>query len=139
PYNITGPGDTESRQRILVCKPANASEEEPCARKILANLGRRAFRRPVTDADLRPLMAFYQGGRTERDFDFGIEKALRAMLVSPDFLFRIEQDPKGAAPGTAYRISDLELASRLSFFLWSTIPDETLLDLAEKNKLHEPA
>ena len=84
-------------------------------------------------------MAFYASGRTERDFDFGIEKALRAMLVSPDFLFRIEQDPKGAAPGSVYRISDLELASRLSFFLWSTIPDDTLLDLAEKNKLHEPA
>ena len=127
PYNITGPGDTASRRRLFVCKPATAAEEEPCARKILATVARRAFRRPVTDADLRPLLAFYKGGRTERDFDFGIEKALRALLVSPDFLFRIEQDPKSAAPGSAYRISDLELASRLSFFLWSTIPDDQLL------------
>jgi hypothetical protein len=139
PYNITGPGDTPSRARIFVCHPANSQEEEPCARKILATVGRRAFRRPVTDADLKPLLAFYQSGRTERDFDFGIEKALRAMLVSPDFLFRIEQDPRGSAPGSVYRISDFELASRLSFFLWSTVPDDQLLDLAEKGKLKDPA
>ena len=93
----------------------------------------------VTDADLRPLLAFYRSGREERDFDFGIEKALRALLVSPDFLFRIEQDPARRAPGSVYRISDLELASRLSFFLWSSIPDDELLDLAEKGKLKDPA
>jgi hypothetical protein len=102
-------------------------------------VGRRAFRRPLTDADLRPLLTFYRSGREERDFDFGIEKALRALLVSPDFLFRIEQDPAGSAPGSVYRISDLELASRLSFFLWSTVPDDQLLDLAEKGKLKDPA
>ncbi|HEV3200061.1 MAG TPA: DUF1592 domain-containing protein [Bryobacteraceae bacterium] len=139
PYNITGPGDTPSRARIFVCHPATAKDEEPCARKILATVGRRAFRRPVTEADLRPLLAFYQSGRTERDFDFGIEKALRAMLVSPDFLFRVEQDPRGSGPGSVYRISDWELASRLSFFLWSSVPDDQLLDLAEKGKLKDPA
>ena len=139
PYNITGPGDTPSRARIFVCRPASAKDEEPCARSILASVGHRAFRRPLTDADLKPLLAFYRSGREERDFDFGIEKALRALLVSPDFLFRIEQDPPGAAPATVYRISDLELASRLSFFLWSTVPDDQLLDLAEKGKLREPA
>jgi len=139
PYNVTGPGDTPSRTRIFVCRPTSAADEEPCARNILASVGRRAFRRPLTDADLRPLLAFYRSGRQERDFDFGIEKALRALLVSPDFLFRIEQDPADAAPGTVYRLSDLELASRLSFFLWSTVPDDQLLDLAEKGRLKEPA
>ncbi len=122
-----------------MCRPASDKDEEPCARKILAGVARRAFRRPVTDADLKPLLAFYRSGREERDFDFGIEKALRALLVSPDFLFRIEQDPAGSAPGSVYRISDLELASRLSFFLWSTVPDDQLLDLAEKGKLKDPA
>jgi hypothetical protein len=139
PYNITGPGDTPSRARIFVCRPATAKDEEPCASNILASVGRRAFRRPLTDADLKPLLAFYRGGREERDFDFGIEKALRAMLVSPDFLFRIEQDPPGSAPGSVNRISDLELASRLSFFLWSTVPDDQLLELAEQGKLKDPA
>jgi hypothetical protein len=139
PYNITGPGDTPSRARIFVCHPATSQEEEPCARKILATLGRRAFRKPIADADIKPLLAFYQSGRTERDFNFGIEKALRAMLVSPDFLFRIEEDPRGSVPGRAYRIGDFELASRLSFFLWSSVPDDQLLDLAEKGKLKDPA
>jgi mono/diheme cytochrome c family protein len=139
PYNITGPGDTPSRARVFVCRPAGPNDEQPCARKILATVGRRAFRRPLTDADLKPLLAFYQDGRAERDFDFGIEKALRALLVSPDFLFRVEQDPRGSAPGSVYRISDLELASRLSFFLWSSVPDDQLLDLAEAGKLKDPA
>ncbi len=139
PYNVTGPGDTPSRARIFVCHPATAKDEAPCASKILATVGRRAFRRPVTDADLKPLLAFYQSGRAERDFDFGIEKALRAMLVSPDFLFRVEQDPRGTAAASVYRISDFELASRLSFFLWSSVPDDQLLDLAEKGKLKDPA
>ena len=139
PYNITGSGDTPSRARIFVCRPAIARDEEPCARTILAGLGRRAFRRPLTDADLKPLLVFYRSGRAERDFDFGIEKALRALLVSPDFLFRIEQDPPDTAPGSVYPIGDLELASRLSFFLWSTVPDDQLLDLAEKGTLKDPA
>ena len=101
----------------------------PCAHTILTKLARRAFRRTVTDADIKPLLAFYERGRAEGDFDHGIEKALNAMLVSPDFLFRVERDPKDAAPGSVYRIGDFELASRLSFFLWSSIPDDQLLDL----------
>ena len=139
PYNVTGPGDTPSRARIFVCRPASQKDEEPCARTILAGVGHRAFRRPLADADLRPLLTFYRSGREERDFDFGIEKALRALLVSPDFLFRIEQDPRGSAPGSVYRITDLELASRLSFFLWSSVPDDQLLLLAEQGKLKDPA
>jgi hypothetical protein len=139
PYNIQGPGDTPSRRRLFVCRPATGEDEEPCARQILSTLSRRAFRRPVTDADLKPLLAFYQSGRREGDFDGGIEKALRAMLASPDFLFRVEHDPPGAAPGSVYRIGDFELASRLSFFLWSSIPDDPLLDAAEKGKLRDPA
>ena len=138
PYQVTGPGDTASRTKLFVCRPATANDEEPCARKVLSTVTRRAFRRPVTDADLRPLLAFYQSGRRERDFDYGIEKALRALLVSPDFLFRVENDPAGSRPGAVYRISDLELASRLSFFLWSSIPDGALLDLAEAGKLKDP-
>ncbi|HEY1496688.1 MAG TPA: DUF1592 domain-containing protein [Candidatus Solibacter sp.] len=139
PSAISGPGDTPRRERIFVCRPASAQEEEPCARRILSTIGRRAFRRTVTDADLKPLLSFYRTGRTEGDFDLGIEQAIRAILVSPDFLFRIEQDPPNAAPGSVYRISDFEFASRLSFFLWSSVPDDTLLDLAEKKKLRDPA
>jgi hypothetical protein len=138
PFNITGPGDTPSRARIFVCHPASPAEEEPCAQKIVSGIAHRAFRRPVTDADLKPLMAFYRHGRTEGNFDLGVEKAIGAILVSPDFLFRVEQDPPGSASGSIYRISDLELASRLSFFLWSSVPDDTLLDLAETHKLREP-
>ncbi len=138
PYNATGRGDTVSRSKIFTCRPAAAAGEEPCARTILSTLARRAFHRPATDADIAPLLAFYRSGRAEGDFDRGIEKALRAMLVSPSFLFRVERDPAGAAPGTVYRISDFELASRLSFFLWSSIPDGELLDLAEKGRLKDP-
>jgi hypothetical protein len=139
PFQATGSGDTPSREKIFVCRPATAAEEDGCARKTLANLGRRAFRRPVTDADVNALMAFYESGRKEGDFDHGIEKALRAMLVSPSFLFRIERDPAGSVPGSVYRISGFELASRLSFFLWSSIPDDALLDLAAQGKLKDPA
>jgi cytochrome c551/c552 len=139
PYNPTGRGDTPSRARIFTCKPAGPADEEPCATKILTGLARRAFRRPVADAEIKPLLAFYKSGRAEGDFDRGIEKALRAMLVSPSFLFRVERDPAGAAPGTVYRISDYELAARLSFFLWSSIPDDELLDLAAKGKLNDAA
>jgi hypothetical protein len=138
PYNIAGAGDTPSREKIFVCKPASAREDEACAHRILATLARRAFRRPVTETDLKPLMAFYDSGRKEKDFDNGIEVALRALLVSPDFLFRIERDPAGAAPGSVHRINDYELASRLSFFLWSSIPDEELLTLAGQSRLRDP-
>ena len=139
PYDATGRGDTPSRSRIFVCRPSSAKEEESCAHTILSTLTRRAFRRPVTQADIKPLLAFYRTGRAGGDFDHGIQTALRAMLMSPDFLFRVEQDPKGAAPGTNYRISDHELASRLSFFLWSSIPDDELLDLADQGRLKDPA
>jgi len=139
PYNVAGRGETPSRARIFVTRPATPKDEEPAARTILSNLTRRAFRRPVTDADIQPLLAFYRRGRAEGDFDYGIEKALTAMLLSPDFLFRAEPDPRGAPPGTVYRLGDHELASRLSFFLWSSIPDEELLALADQGKLKDPA
>jgi cytochrome c551/c552 len=139
PYDITGPGDTPSREKIFVCKPAGASDEEPCAEKIISALAYRAFRRPIKDADVKPLLGFYQRGRREGTFENGVEMALRAMLVSPDFLFRIERDPAGLAAGAVYRVTDFELASRLSFFLWSSIPDDELLNLAQQCKLHEPA
>ncbi len=138
PYDISGSGNSASRQRIFICKPASAAEEEPCAKTILTALGRRAFRRPLATADLTPLMAFYRDGRKEGTFDQGIEMALRAMLVSPNFLFRVERDPVTANHGSVYRVSDLELASRLSFFLWSSIPDEDLLTQAEHGKLQDP-
>jgi hypothetical protein len=147
PFNIVGPGDSPSRKLIFVCKPASSSEkdDEPCARKILSTLARRAFRRPPNAADLNSLLAVYQAGRQDgggaplEKFDAGIELALRALLVSPDFLFRVERDPPGATPGSVHRLGDFELAARLSFFLWSSIPDETLLTEAGQGKLKEPA
>jgi mono/diheme cytochrome c family protein len=138
PYNPTGRGKTASRARVFTCRPSSAQDEESCARKILAQLSRRAFRRAVTNADIQPLLTFYRAGRLEGDFDHGIEKALRAILVSPDFLFRIERDAPGAVPGMVYRVSDMELASRLSFFLWSSIPDDRLLTLGARGRLHLP-
>jgi cytochrome c551/c552 len=140
PYNVTGPSDSASRRKIFVCNPAASVEEEPCARKILASLVRRAYRRPSTEADLEPLLALYENGRHEPqtgNFDNGIEMALRGILVSPNFLFRIERDPAGSVPGGVHRVSDFELASRLSFFLWSSIPDDELLKLAEEGKLSD--
>jgi mono/diheme cytochrome c family protein len=139
PYDAEGPGETASRRRIFACRPAQASEEEGCARRILETLMRSAYRRPVTDEDLARPLEFYREARAKQDFDAGIEMALRAVLVSPEFLFRVEQDPAGVAPHTAYRVSELELASRLSFFLWSSIPDEELLAAAIDGKLREPA
>ncbi len=138
PYNASGPGDTPSRQRIFTCRPQGAEDEAACAKQILAALMKRAYRRPVTDRDLGNLLPFYEDGRKERDFDLGIQAALERLLVSPQFLYRIERDPAGAAPGTTYRISDLELASRLSFFLWSSIPDDELLSIAGAGKLKDP-
>ena len=139
PYDAKGPGDSPSRRRLLVCRPTQAGkEEEDCARKILSTLMRRAYRRPVAAADLAVPFRFYQAARAKESFETGIEMGLRAVLVSPEFLFRVEQDPAGLAPGTAYRISDLELASRLSFFLWSSIPDDELLDAAIAGQLSKP-
>jgi hypothetical protein len=138
PYEARGPGDAPSRERIFVCHPANAGEEESCAKRILSTLMRRAYRRPVTDADLQMPLKFYKDARKDGNFDAGIEMGLRAVLVSPEFLFRVEQDPTTGAPGSAYRISDLALASRLSFFLWSSIPDDELLDIVIQGKLRQP-
>ena len=140
PFGGTAPDDTASRRRIFSCRPAGEEtrEEERCAREILSNLARRAYRRPVTDADLAPLLDFYREGRAERDFDGGIERALEALLSMPEFLLRIERQPPGAAPARPYRLSGLELASRLSFFLWRSIPDDELLDLAAAGRLGEP-
>ncbi len=138
PFNATARGNTPSREKIFICQPTSEKDERPCARKILTNLTRRAFRRPVTTADIAPLLAFYDKGRLNTDFDTGIQSALEAMLVSPDFLFRIERDQRAAKSDVA-RINDFELASRLSFFLWSSIPDEELFALAEQKKLSDPA
>jgi hypothetical protein len=138
PYAAKGPGDSPSRRRIFVSQPTKPEEEEGCAKQILSTLMRRAYRRPVTDADLEKPLEFYRKGHEDDGFDAGIETALSAILVSPQFLFRVEQDPAGIAPGTAYRISDLDLASRISFFLWSSIPDDELLDAAVRGDLSKP-
>jgi hypothetical protein len=122
-----------------VCRPAAAADEPPCARQILGTVARRAFRRPVTDEDLQTLLGFYETGRQNGGFDAGIEQGLARVLVDPRFVFRLEREPKGVAPGQLYRVSDLELASRLSFFLWSSSPDDELLEVAIKGTLHTPA
>ena len=144
PYNATGPGDTPSRERIFICHPkdgpgAKDAAEAGCAKQILTALARRAYRRPVTEQDLAPLMTFYEKGRKQRDFDLGVQTAIERLLVSPQFLYRIERDPAGSKPEVAHAISDLELASRLSFFIWSSIPDDELLRVAEAGQLRQPA
>ena len=139
PFAPAGVGDTPSRSRIFVCEPAAPADEPGCARRILATLARRAYRRPATDADLEPLLRFYEEGRTDGGFEKGIETALRRLLASPEFLFRIERDPEHIAPNTNYRVSDWELASRLSFLLWSSVPDDRLLQAAEEGSLKDPA
>jgi mono/diheme cytochrome c family protein len=162
PYAAKGPGDTPSRRKLLVARPTGPNDEDAAARTILASVMRRAYRRPVTDGDVQGAFDLYTQAKANASepgvagapgepprvnraasrfdgFNTGIEMALSAVLVSPEFLFRVEQDPRGAAPNTPYRISDLELASRLSFFLWSSIPDDELLDVAVAGKLHEPA
>ena len=165
PLTPTGLGDSASRRRIFTCRPLSPAsapggapaglrrdppddspggapstvEEKACARQILATLARRAFRQPVSDADVQLLLTFYQTGRANGGFDGGIEQALARILVDPRFTFRLEKEPASVPVGRPYRLSDLELASRLSFFLWSSIPDEELLDVAIKGRLHEPA
>ncbi len=139
PYNIVGPGDTPSRRRIFVCHPVKAADEDACASRILATLAHRAYRGLETPADKERLMEFYRAGRKEKDFDTGIEHALHRILASPKFLLRVETPPAGTAPGSIYRLSDLDLASRLSFFLWSTIPDDELLKVAGEGRLKDPA
>lgn len=138
PYDVKGPGDSPSRKRIFTCRPSEAAEEDACAQTILLGLARRAYRRAVTANGIRTPLKFYKEARAAGGFDAGIEMGLRAILVSPEFLFRVERDPAGAVPGAPYRISDTELATRLSFFLWSSIPDAELLDLAIAGKLRAP-
>ena len=138
PYNPTGPGKTASRDRIFVCHPASATEEKKCASEILSQLARRAYRGMDTEDDLNELLAFYESGREQRGFEGGIQTAIERALSSPKFLFRIERDPPSAASGSVYPLPDVELASRLSFFLWSSIPDDELLDLAHDGKLANP-
>jgi hypothetical protein len=139
PYGAQAQLDSAGRRLLFVCHPANAAEELPCATKILSTLARRAYRRSATDDDVQTLLAFYKRARTTGTFDDGVRAAVERVLVSPDFLFRVQADPPGAAPGSVYRISDVELASRLSFFLRSSIPDDALLDVAIRGKLYDPA
>nr|ADC35937.1 protein of unknown function DUF1592 [uncultured bacterium 70] len=161
PFKATSTGDTPSRHRIFVCMPAGAADETPpgsaqapgrsrqsspaieaseggCAKKIVATVARRAYRRPVTEDEVATLMSFYEKGRATADFEVGVQQALARILVAPAFLYRAETDPAGAKPGVAYRLSSLDLASRLSFFLWSSIPDDELLDVAAKGTLRDP-
>src|SRR5262245_19675343 len=139
PFKATGAGQTPSRARIFMCRPKTAAEEDACATKIIGTLARRGFRGDVTDADRQRLFRFYQEGRRAGNFERGIQKALQRILASPKFAFHVERDPADVPPGTVYRITDLELASRLSFFLWSSIPDEALIALAQQGRLHTPA
>jgi hypothetical protein len=140
PFNATGTGDTPSRRRIFACSPAKTdAAEEACARSILSRLARVAYRGTVSAAEINTLIGFYKQGRARGDFETGIQEALARLLVAPRFLYRVEQEPATLAAGATYRISDTELASRLSFFLWSSIPDEQLLDLAAKGRLRDPA
>jgi mono/diheme cytochrome c family protein len=139
PFNPTGPGDTPTRRKIFLCRPADRAEEEPCARKIISTLARRAYRGDVTDTDLQRLFGFFQSARRAGSFDKAIQISLQRILASPKFVFHIESDPLNTTAGTVYRVSDLELASRLSFFLWSSIPDDQLIDEATKGRLHTPA
>jgi len=140
PFKATGANESASHHKIFVCHPnGDASQETACAKQIVDNLARQAFRRPVTTQDDETLMSFYQQGRNSGSFDTGIERAMQRVLADPEFVFRKEAEPANIAAGQSYRISDLELASRLSFFLWSSIPDDELIEVASKNKLHEPA
>ena len=139
PFKPAGPGDTPSRRRIFTCRPRTEAEEVPCAKKILSGLERKAFRRPVTDVDLETSLSFYQKGRNNGNFESGIQNALTYVLASPNFLYRAESDPAHSVPGSIHSITDIELASRLSCFLWSAPPDEELLNLASQRKLRDPA
>ena len=139
PYLRQGPGDTPSRRKVFVCRPTTSADEEPCARTILSTLARRAYRRPVNDEEVQTLMDFYETGRSAGGFEAGVGSAIERLLVSVNFLLRTENPPPNTAPSAVYQLSDLDLASRLSFFLWSSIPDDELLDLAVRSQLRDPA
>jgi hypothetical protein len=138
PVKVEGISDTPSRRKIFTCRPATGADEMPCAKRIITALARQAWRRPVDANDLEGLLTFYQEGKNEGGFETGVRTAIQAIVANPEFVFRFERVPPGVAPGRNYRISDLELASRLSFFLWSSPPDEELISLAANSKLHEP-
>jgi hypothetical protein len=141
PFNARGPGDTLSRRRLFVCTPSSAADEQACAAKVLNTLATRAYRRPVaaTGPEMDTLLGFYRTGREAGTFDSGIQRAVARVLVDPNFLFRFEREPANVAPGASFRLSDLELASRLSFFLWSSIPDDELRETALRGQLKNPA
>ena len=139
PLGATGSGDTPSRREIFRCRPASRAGERACAEQILGRLARRAYRQPVGASELAPILEFYEAGRAQRTFEAGIQRGLQRILASPRFVFRSERDPETTAPGTLHPVSDIELASRLSFFLWSSIPDEELLTAAERGTLGRPA
>ncbi|HKB10989.1 MAG TPA: DUF1592 domain-containing protein, partial [Vicinamibacterales bacterium] len=139
PYGAPAPGNADSRRKVFICRPNNGAAEEPCARKILSTLASRAYRRPITDAERKTLVDFYRSGRSERDFETGIQQAIERILAAPSFLFRIEREPAGLAAGAVYRLSDAEIASRLSFFLWSSVPDDELRAAAARGRLSDPA
>jgi hypothetical protein len=138
PHRVTGVSDTVSRRRVFVCRPTSPAEEAPCAEKIVRHLASTAFRRPVSGDEVKGLVGFYEQGRNEGDFETGVRHALQAILASPQFIFRLERAPAGVRAGQIYRISDIDLASRLSYFLWSTVPDKELVDIAMKNQLRAP-
>ena len=139
PFNADGTGDTASRREIFRCHPTSQRRERDCATQILGRLARRAYRQPISKAELEPILGFYDAARKNGTFESGIQRGLERILASPRFAFRVEHDPDSVTPGTPYRISDVELASRLSFFLWSSIPDDTLLDAASRGRLKDPA
>jgi len=139
PFGATRPQDTLARRKILICTPANDAEQLPCAKKVLSSLARQAFRRPLKDTDVETILSVYQKGRNSGDFEGGIERGVQFILSHPEFVFRGESDPANVKPGQAYHLSDLELASRLSFFLWSSVPDDELVTLASQGKLKDPA
>jgi hypothetical protein len=138
PYHSTGLSETEVRRNLMTCRPDAADQERVCAEEILSRLATRAYRRPLTDRDLSGIMRFYEKGHAEGGFDIGVRSALEAILASPHFIFRVERQPEGVEPGQSFRIADLDLASRLSFFLWGTIPDEELRTLAAEGRLSDP-
>jgi len=138
PFNAVATGETASRREIFTCRPATPRRERDCATEILSRLARRAYRQPVSKAELEPILGFYDAARRRGTFESGIQRGLERILASPRFAFRVEHDPDSVTPGTPYRVSDVELASRLSFFLWSSIPDDTLLDLASRGRLKDP-
>ncbi len=138
PMNASGQGETASQKKIFTCEPDSRDEQDGCARSILMDLASRAYRRPANDSDLNELMSLFQAGRDRNGFKGGISLALQGILTGPEFLYRVEEDPEGVVPGAIYPISDLELASRLSFFLWNSLPDNELIALAEQGRLRDP-